>query len=69
MFTDFRGTGWEGGRPGGWKRKRERERERERERMNESNIDVREKHWSVASPIHPDPGIEPTTQLCALTRN
>ena len=73
MFTDFRGTGWEGGRLGAGGREREREREREGEREigreNESNIDVKEKHQLVGSRIHPDPGIEPTIYVCAVTRN
>ena len=71
MFTEFRGTGWEGGRPGGWKRKRERERERERERINqilmlERNIGRLPPLFTLTQGLNPQPsyvpwpGIEPS---------
>ena len=40
-----------------------------REEERERNIDVGEKHRSVASSYLPQPGTEPATQACALTRN
>ena len=48
---------------------RKRQEEAERERLKERNIDMREKHWSVASLNLPQQGIEPTTWVCALIGN
>ena len=46
------------------------ERGKRKEKERERNIDVREKHQSVASCTCPDrPGTEPSTQACALTGN
>ena len=44
-------------------------RERGEERERERNVDVREKHRSVASCTHPDWGAACTTKACALTGN
>ena len=43
--------------------------ERKGERERKRNIDAREKHRLVALLYMPRPGIEPTTWVCALTRN
>ena len=40
-----------------------------REKERQRNIDVRDKHGSMASPYVPRPGPEPATQARALTRN
>ena len=44
-------------------------RERGREEERERNMDVREKHRSVASPTHPNWVPNPLTQACALTQS
>ena len=41
--------------------------EREGKGKRERNIDVKKKHWLVASLYVPQPGIEPSTRLCSLT--
>ena len=43
--------------------------EKKKERERERNISVRDKHELVAFSHVPQPGIEPTTQACALTGN
>ena len=45
------------------------ERREGRERERERNINVRGKHWSIASYMLPRLWAEPSTQACALSRN
>lgn len=49
-----------GGRKGGRKRGGKRKRQ--------TDIDMREKHWSTASQTHSERRIEPETWVCALTK-